>query len=105
MPKKSGFFGFVMINKNNSVECHASYHEGLLKFFAAFRMTTEHQIFAGDASLPEKKEIDRATSKGSTTKLTLDVFVKMSRYLGANFKGIVKDLVPFWQVSTQNMGY
>ncbi|WP_335215284.1 hypothetical protein [Nostoc sp.] len=35
----------------------------------------------------------------------LDVFVKMSRYLGANFKGIVKDLVPFWQVSTQNMGY
>jgi hypothetical protein len=46
-----------MINKNNSVECHASYHEGLLKFFAAFRITTEHQttsaanhFFAGDAA-------------------------------------------------------
>ncbi|MHC5932930.1 hypothetical protein [Nostoc sp.] len=58
MPKKSGFFGLVMINKNNSVECHASCREGLLKFFAAFRMTTEHQIFAGDASLPQKKEIE-----------------------------------------------
>ncbi|MCC5645960.1 hypothetical protein LC607_24090 [Nostoc sp. CHAB 5824] len=53
-----------MINKNNSVECHASYHEALLKFFAAFRMTTEHQttsaanqFFAGDASAPQKKEM------------------------------------------------
>ena len=70
MLKNSGFFGFGMINKNNSVECHASCCEGLLKFFAAFRMNTEHQItsaanqfFAGDA----------ATSKGSTTKLALDV--------------------------------
>jgi hypothetical protein len=57
LPKNSGFFGFGMINKNNRVECHASYREGLLKFFAAFRMTTEHQItsaanqfFAGDAA-------------------------------------------------------
>ncbi|WP_041565394.1 hypothetical protein [Nostoc punctiforme] len=70
MPKNSGFFGFGVINKNNSAECHASYHGGLLKFFAAFRMTTEHQItsaanqfFVGDA----------VTSKGSTTKLALDV--------------------------------
>ncbi|MEH2249045.1 MAG: hypothetical protein V7K33_05665 [Nostoc sp.] len=54
----------MMINKNNSVECHASYREGLLKFFAAFRMTTEHQttsaanqFFAGDASLPQKKQM------------------------------------------------
>lgn len=53
-----------MINKSNSVECHASYREGLLKFFAAFRMTTEHQttfvanqFFARDASLPQKKEM------------------------------------------------
>ncbi|WP_334914291.1 hypothetical protein [Nostoc sp.] len=59
-----------MINKNNSVECHASLCEGLLKFFAAFRMTTHHEItsaanqfFAGYS----------ATSKGSTTKLALDV--------------------------------
>ncbi|MEH1848158.1 MAG: hypothetical protein V7L25_25060 [Nostoc sp.] len=65
MPKKSGFFGYVMINKNNSLERHASYREGLLKFFAAFRMTTEHQttsaanqFFAGDASLPQKKEME-----------------------------------------------
>ncbi|MEH1998509.1 MAG: hypothetical protein V7L00_07085 [Nostoc sp.] len=72
MPKKSGFFGFAMINKNNSVECHASYREGLLKFFAAFRMTTEYQILAGDASLPQKKG-DGAISKGSTTKLALDL--------------------------------
>lgn len=54
-----------MINKSNSVECHASYCEGLLKFFAAFRMITEHQttfaanqFFAGDASLPQRKEIE-----------------------------------------------
>ncbi|MEH2102399.1 MAG: hypothetical protein V7K76_22155 [Nostoc sp.] len=46
-----------MINKSNSIECHASYREGLLKFFTAFRMTTEHQFFAGDASLPRKKEM------------------------------------------------
>ncbi|MEH1974935.1 MAG: hypothetical protein V7L02_17330 [Nostoc sp.] len=64
MPKKSGFFGFVMINKSNSVECHASSCEGLLKFFAAFRMITEHQttsaanqFFAGDASLPHQKAL------------------------------------------------
>lgn len=64
MLKNSGFFGFVMINKSNSVECHASYREGLLKFFAALRMTTEHQttsatnqFFAGDASLPQKKAL------------------------------------------------
>ncbi|MEH2173396.1 hypothetical protein [Nostoc sp.] len=51
-----------MINKSNSVECHALYREGLLKFFAALKMTTEHQttsatnqFFAGDASLPQKK--------------------------------------------------
>ena len=42
LPKKSGFFGFVMINKNNSVECHDSLCEGLLIFFAALRMTTEY---------------------------------------------------------------
>ncbi|MEH2415431.1 hypothetical protein [Nostoc sp.] len=54
-----------MINKNNSVECHASYREGLLKYFAAFRMTTEYQttsaanqFFAGDASLRQKKQMD-----------------------------------------------
>ncbi|MCW5316151.1 hypothetical protein GTQ43_20735 [Nostoc sp. KVJ3] len=70
MLKNSGLFSFVVINKNNSVECQTSYHEGLLKFFAVFRMTTHHQItsaanqfFAGDS----------ATSKGSTTKLALDV--------------------------------
>ncbi|WP_375502477.1 hypothetical protein [uncultured Nostoc sp.] len=69
MLKNSGLFSFGMINKNNSVECHASYHEGLLKFFAAFRMTTQHQttytanqFFAGDASaLPSG---DAATSMG-----------------------------------------
>ncbi|MBN4001422.1 hypothetical protein [Nostoc sp. LPT] len=65
MPKNSGFFGFVMINKNNSVESRALYREGLLKFFAALRMTTEHQItsaanqfFAGDTSLPQKNEME-----------------------------------------------
>jgi hypothetical protein len=54
-----------MINKSNSVECHALSCEGLLKFFAAFKMTTEHQatsaanqFFAGDASLPQKKEME-----------------------------------------------
>ncbi|MEH2082108.1 MAG: hypothetical protein V7K89_19685 [Nostoc sp.] len=64
MPKNSGFFGFVMINKSNSVESRASYREGLLKFFAALRMTTKHQItsaanqfFAGDASLPHQKAL------------------------------------------------
>jgi hypothetical protein len=66
-----------MINKSNSVECHALSCEGLLKFFAAFRMATEHQttsvanqFFAGDASPPQKG--DGATSNGSTTKLTLE---------------------------------
>ncbi|MEH2181377.1 hypothetical protein [Nostoc sp.] len=61
-----------MINKSNSIESRASYREGLLKFFAALRITTKYQItsaanqfFAGDASLPPKK--------GSTTKLTVDV--------------------------------
>ncbi|MEH2290001.1 hypothetical protein [Nostoc sp.] len=53
-----------MINKSNSVESRASYREGLLKFFAALRMTTEHQttsaanqFFAGDASLLQKKKM------------------------------------------------
>lgn len=64
MLKNSGFFGLVMINKSNSVECHALYREGLFKFFAALRMTTEHQthllpisFFAGDASWPQKKAL------------------------------------------------
>ncbi|WP_375473934.1 hypothetical protein [uncultured Nostoc sp.] len=64
MPKNSGFFGFVMINKSNSIESRASYREGLLKFFVALRMTTKHQttsaanqFFAGDASLPQKKAL------------------------------------------------
>jgi hypothetical protein len=62
--KNSGFFGFVMINKSNTVESRASYRKGLLKFFAAFKMTTKHQtisatnqLFAGDASLPQKKAL------------------------------------------------
>jgi hypothetical protein len=53
----SGFFAFVMINKNNNVESHASYPEELLKFFAAFRMTADNicrqsVFFAGDAANP-----------------------------------------------------
>ncbi|MFN6480253.1 MAG: hypothetical protein RMZ95_028925 [Nostoc sp. DedQUE07] len=54
----------MMINKSNTVESRASYREGLLKFFAAFKMTTKHQttsatnqFFAGDASLPQKKAL------------------------------------------------
>jgi hypothetical protein len=46
-----------MINKSNSVECHASYREGLLKFFAAFRMTTEHETTSGDAYLLHQKSL------------------------------------------------
>ncbi len=72
MPKKSGFFGFVMINKNNSVECHASYSEGLFKFFAAFRMTTEHELTSAANQFRNEKG-DEATSKAFTTKFALDV--------------------------------
>ncbi|MDZ8027153.1 MAG: hypothetical protein RMX65_006665 [Nostoc sp. DedQUE01] len=73
----SGFFGLVMINKNNNVESYASYPEELLKFFAAFRMTTDNicrqSVFLLGMLLIRYKLNDRATSKRSTTKFTLDV--------------------------------